>query len=297
VARVRSLLGLDLPPLEPGTPGDPGLFGPGSSVWWIGRERRLLLGGAAALLLQVAHPLVAEAVARHSDFERDPLRRLRATLDATLRVTFGDRRQAEVAAARVRAVHARVRGRLHDPVGPYPEGAPFDPTDPQLALWVHLTLIRTSLDTFDRFVRPLSPAERGRHWEEARPFARLFGVTDQVMPQDGASFEREFDRVVADDLALGSAARRLAGRILAPPIPVAAAPLLPLLRVVTAGLLPPRTRRDLGLRWSAGHRAAFSATAAAIRAAGPYLGSDLRFWPHAAVARHRIATDGTLARL
>src|SRR5438093_12192393 len=91
----RDLLGLRL---EPGQAGDPGLFGPGSVVWRVGRERVLLAGGPAALLLQLAHPLVAEGVAAHSGFEREPLQRLMATLDATLTITFGDRAQAEAAA-------------------------------------------------------------------------------------------------------------------------------------------------------------------------------------------------------
>src|SRR5437667_9471751 len=72
----RDLLGLRL---EPGRAGDPGLFGPGSVVWRVARERILLVGGPAALLLQLAHPLVAEAVAAHSGFGREPLQRLLAT--------------------------------------------------------------------------------------------------------------------------------------------------------------------------------------------------------------------------
>ncbi|MDP9398691.1 MAG: oxygenase MpaB family protein, partial [Actinomycetota bacterium] len=81
VASFRSLF----PPAPaPGVPGDPGLFGPASTAWSVLRERVVLLGGPAALLLQVAHPLVAAGVAEHSDFRADPLHRLRATLDATL---------------------------------------------------------------------------------------------------------------------------------------------------------------------------------------------------------------------
>ena len=45
-----------------------GLFGPASVTWKVNREAVLLLGGGRALLLQVAHPLVAAAVAAHSDF-------------------------------------------------------------------------------------------------------------------------------------------------------------------------------------------------------------------------------------
>src|SRR5439155_10340847 len=52
---------IGVPPPEPGEPGDPGLFGSGSTVWRIGRERALLLGGPAGLLMQIAHPLLATA--------------------------------------------------------------------------------------------------------------------------------------------------------------------------------------------------------------------------------------------
>ena len=125
-------LGPDLPPLEPGTPEDPGLFGPGSLVWRLGRERILLVGGAAALLLQIAHPLVAAGVADHSGFQDDPLRRLRATLDATLRITFGDAAQAAAAAAGVGAMHAGVRGRF----GPASvRSARERPTAPRTPAW------------------------------------------------------------------------------------------------------------------------------------------------------------------
>src|SRR5437899_10937020 len=81
-----------------GEPGDPGLFGPGSAAWSINARAWLVLGGGRALLLQIAHPLVAAAVADHSGFDRDPWERLWGTLDAVLNVTFGDTNQAHDAA-------------------------------------------------------------------------------------------------------------------------------------------------------------------------------------------------------
>src|SRR6266487_1180983 len=89
-ARLLGEVGLDLPPLDRGEPGDPGLFGPGSMIWTVARERVLIAVGPAALLMQLAHPLVAAGVAGHSDFRRDPLDRLRATLDSALAMSFGD---------------------------------------------------------------------------------------------------------------------------------------------------------------------------------------------------------------
>src|SRR3989442_3294578 len=174
-------LGLDLPRLELGKPGDPGLFGPDSMIWAVGRERILLAGGAAALLLQLAHPLVAAGVAAHSDFRADPFRRLQATLDTTLRITCGDHDEAAAAAERVERLHARVRGRMRKPVGRFDAGTPYDASDPNLALWVYASLLGTSLQVYGRFVRRLSLAHRERYYQEAKPFARLFGVGDDVL--------------------------------------------------------------------------------------------------------------------
>src|SRR5438105_13221343 len=135
-ARVLGHVGLDLPPLGAGAPGDPGLFGPQSMIWNVARERVLVAAGPAALLMQLAHPLVAAGVDDHSDFRRDPFARLRATLDDTLTISFGNSEQSERAADRVRAVHRRVRGRLRSGVGSYATGTPYDAADPALALWV-----------------------------------------------------------------------------------------------------------------------------------------------------------------
>ena len=140
-------LGVPSPPTG-GTPGDPGLFGPASTVWRLGRERVLLVGGPAALLMQLAHPLVAAAVARHSEFRHDPMRRLRGTLQAVLAITFGDRPQAEEAAAAVLAVHVRVRGTTTLRVGPYPPGTRYEASDPVLLAW-------TTRDEMDASVREL----------------------------------------------------------------------------------------------------------------------------------------------
>ena len=60
-----------------------GLYAPDSMMWQMNREAVLLLAGPRALLMQLAHPLVAAGVAAHSDFQSDPLRRLRRTSTAT----------------------------------------------------------------------------------------------------------------------------------------------------------------------------------------------------------------------
>jgi uncharacterized protein (DUF2236 family) len=285
--RLLAGIGLDLPPLEPGENGDPGLFGPGSMVWQVARERVLLVAGSAALLLQLAHPLVAAGVAAHSGFQSDPFQRLRATLDATLRVTFGDREQAHAAADGVRRVHQRVRGRLPQPVGQYAEGTIYDAQDPTLALWVFATLIATSVDGYGRLVKDLRPAGRERHYQEARSFARLFGVTDEVLPPDRAAFDRYYQSMVAGPaLSIGPQAAGLAAHVLAPPLPRWLRVSVPMVRGITADMLPEPIASSFGLtrRDAARGRTFERGLRAAVRVAP----GSVRYWPHYRIARARI---------
>jgi uncharacterized protein (DUF2236 family) len=189
----------------------------------------------------VANPLVAEAVDRHSSFREDPLARLRGTLDATLRITFGDARQAAEAAASVAAVHRTVRGGMSTPVGRVPAGTAYAADDPELAMWVHATLVWSALETYARFVGPIPEAGRARYYEESKRFARLFGVTDNVMPATYAGFAGYWRRAVVG-LAVGSAAARLADQILRPPFRFPLRATLPAMRAVTASLLPEPVR-------------------------------------------------------
>src|SRR5205085_5742513 len=115
---------------------DAGLFGPGSLTWRVNREGVLLLGGGRALLLQVAHPLVAAGVAQHSNYREDPFGRLFRTLDTVTTIVFGATPDAHEAAARLRRIHERVKGVADD-------GTPYQATDHDLIMWVHATLVDT----------------------------------------------------------------------------------------------------------------------------------------------------------
>jgi uncharacterized protein (DUF2236 family) len=295
VAPLLRELGLDVPSPAEGTPGDPGLFGPDSVVWRIARERILLATGPSALLMQLAHPLVAAGVSDHSEFRRDPFLRLRATLNATLTISFGDRRQVERATARVRATHNRVRGRLGTRTGPFPAGTLYDARHPDLAMWVHATLVEAALNGYALLVRPLSEPDRARYFEEVKPFAELFGVSASVMPATYGEFRRYLeDMVSGGDLAVGRDARELGGAVLDPPVRLPVRPAAGMTKLIASRLLPAALRRGYGLRWTATERAASSAIAAGVRAAVPVLPSAIRYWPHYRVAIRRTggATKG-----
>ena len=276
--------------LPPGIPGDPGWFGPGSQVWRVWREKLLLLGGPTALLLQLAHPLIAAGVAAHSSFRHDPLRRLRGTLDTTLTVAFGDRQQALTAAARVGKLHQRVQGRLPVASGCFPAGTVYHASDPHLALWVHATLVMVALDVTNQFISSLSLEQRADYYQQSKPFAMLFGVTEQVLPDSYVAFETYLQRMVqGPELAVDQTAQELAaavfdGWLLALPHPPAVAT-----RLLTAGLLPARFQEGFGLAWGRREQYLYAVLRGALRVAAPSLPPTLRFWPHYGVALRRVA--------
>ncbi|MCU1431204.1 MAG: hypothetical protein JWP95_309 [Actinotalea sp.] len=273
---------------DAGTTGDPGLFGPGSAAWRVGRERALLAGGPAALLLQVAHPLVAAGVAAHSDFTGDPLRRLHGTLDAVLTVTFGDRDQVRTAVRRVSDRHRTVRGALPVGTGPFAAGTPYRAADGELALWVFATLSWTTISVSDGFVRPLPVDAREAYYRDMREFGRLFGVPSTLLPATFADLHDYVRSQVHETLVVGPVARRLAAQILRPDPPIVAWPARPLPVLLAGGVLPPPVRDAYGLRWGRSERLAFAALQRSTRVIIPLLPSRVRLWPHSRIADQRM---------
>jgi uncharacterized protein (DUF2236 family) len=269
---------------------DRGLFGPESVTWRLTREQITLLGGGRALLLQLAHPMVAAGVAQYSDFQADPLKRLRRTLDATLAIVFGTTRQADKAAAQIRAVHDRVRGVLTEDVGRFTAGTPFEANDPSLLMWVQATLIDTAILVYQTFTGPVSDADLNRYYDESRTIALKLGVPDETLPATLADFRRYFDAMLAsDEIAVGSVGRELGRAVLAPTIRHVPGVLFRPAAVLTAGLLPPSVRDLYGLPWSPARERAFRAEVRLARLANKALPARIRLYPQARAALKRIA--------
>lgn len=278
VATVRQVLG-GLPPPESGEPGDPGLFGPGSMVWRVTGETVTILGGGRALLMQIAHPLVAAGVADHSLFEEDAFARLWRTLGRVLTVSFGDRDRAIAAARRVSEIHRGVVGER--------DGLPYRAMDPELLRWVHATLVDTGLLVYERFVGPLCPEERSRYVGEMVRFAEAFGVPRALAPSDPEAL-RAYVRDQVATLRISEEARELAEGIVRPALSPSLVPVREALLLVTAGLLPPAFREGFGLPWSPGRRRALDALAWTMRRTVPLLPANIRRWPHARDAVKRV---------
>ena len=259
-----------------------GLFTPASVTWRVHREAAVLLGGGRALLLQVAHPLVAAGVAAHSRFRSAPLERLRRTLDLMLTLVFADAAGTLRAVGEIERVHARVHGVLDADVGPFPSGTPYDANDPRLLFWVHATLVDTALGVYQRFVRPLSPAARVAYYEESKRVARLLGIPERLIPRTLGAFDTYMRRMIASDvLTVGPVGRDVASSILRPPFAFGLGVAFRPLNFVTVGLLPPALRDRFGLAWSPRREQALRMLATLTRVALPLAPACVRVLPQA----------------
>jgi uncharacterized protein (DUF2236 family) len=259
-----------------------GYFPPDSMIRRIGNTPVTpFLGGGPAVLLQVAHPLVAAGVTQHSDYRQDLWRRLVRTLRALYLIAFGTKAEAEDAGAAVQQVHAHVHGRTTAQLGPFPPGTPYAASDPELMLWVHATLVETSLAAYQRFVRRLPRADQERYYQEMRVVAQLFGTPARVLPRTLGDFRDYFRaQIESETITVTEPARSVAEIIVEAALPVPMRLLVPAHRLSTAGLLPPRLREEYGLRWSPLHALALPAAARSVRlAAWPVLAAASRLTP------------------
>ncbi len=212
-------------------------FGPESMMWRINRERVVLLGGAAAAVLQAAHPVVAAGVARHSRFRTDPTSRLRHTLNAVYAVAFGGAEAAEAVRRHVAHAHGKVRG---------PE---YSAADPEAQLWVLATLIQCSVIQYQRFVAPLSADELDQFLAENARFGQYFGLDPAHLPQAWSAFQNYWTgmlngKLLGRDPICGEVARA----VIRPDAPRHMRWLAPLTRALVLEYLPEPLRLRLGLK-------------------------------------------------
>ena len=261
-------------------------------TWKLHREVVLLAGWGSAILLQLAHPLVAQGVAEHSAFLREPrgrLGRLRRTLESMLALTFGDDHEAGRAVARINAIHDRVHGALSDRHGSFPAGAYYSAHDPDLLAWVHATLVDTFLATYHRFVADLTDEERDRYCAESVRIEPLLGIPAGLLPRTYGDLRRYMaTKLASGEIVPTDVARTLAREILYPPLPWPARPLTALSRLLTTGLLPPTIRRAYDLKWTPRRERVLWLVGATSRRTLPLLPGFLRDWPAARRASRRV---------
>lgn len=217
----------------------------------IAAEALTLAGGGRALLLQIAHPAVGRGVVDHSDFASRLMDRFDGTVLYLTATMYGS--PAEQAAMRrlVNRAHAPVRG--VDPAS----GASYNAFDPDLQLWVAATLYQTMMDLHTRVFGPLSPEQHDIAYQRLSRALSNLQLTVDRWPADRAAFDEYWERMIAS-LRVDADVLAVSRQILYPSgVAWWLRPGLPLLRLVTSGLLPTAVRDQFHLAWSGARQRRF----------------------------------------
>ena len=249
----------------------------------VNAERVMLLAWPRAILLQVAHPLVAAGVAAHSSFADGgfaAVHRLWQTVQAMLALTYGDEPERQEAIDGILAIHRRVNGTLRKAVGPYAAGTRYSAEDPDLVLWVHVTLLESMVLAHDALLSPLSAEERDAYCAESAwvPVALLARPED--VPTTWAATQDYLQRMYASGtLAVGEDGHAVGRAVLSPPLGPLAMPLTAIVRFLTRAWLPEDVRRVYGLSWSEADARRLPRVLNALRAVRRALPARIARWP------------------
>ena len=212
-------------------------------------DASLVLAGGRAILLQIADPVVAAGVSRHSDFARRPQQRLVHTLMYVYAVVLGTPEDAATATGFV--------DRAHEPV----TGA--DDADRQL--WVAATLYDSALRMHELLRGPVDPELAQAVLEAYAPLGVALRVPAERWPPTTAAFAAYWSSAVAG-LTVTDEARGVLRDLLHPRLaPAWVRAAMPVVRIVSVGMLPDDVRAAYGIPWGSGEQRRFDRTVGVVR--------------------------------
>ena len=224
--------------------GDPGYFGPNSIMWKVNKEITVLFGGARALLMHAAHPLIAAGARQTSFYQRDPWKRLIRTLSLQNSVTFGTKQEADDSAHRINKLHEVIKG--EDEVS----GGYYDALDHEQLLWVHACLQISSIYFYEKTVRKLTDEEKDQYHVENMKAAELVLINTKEMPQTHKGLK---DWVInksrsKDYLMFTDVAKDVQDIIAGGPVPTHIKPIWPFIAFTAFNTLPKEFKELYGVK-------------------------------------------------
>ncbi len=224
--------------------GDPGYFGPQSMMWKVNKEITVLFGGARALLMHAAHPLIAAGARQTSFYQRDPWKRLIRTLSLQNSVTFGTKEEADESAHRINKLHEVIKG--EDEI----TGGYYDALDHEQLLWVHACLQISSIYFYEKTVKKLTEKEKNQYHEENSIAAEMVLVNSKIMPKTHKELKdwvteksKEKDYLVLTDVAID-----VADIINGGPVPRHIKPIWPFIAFTAFNTLPREFKNIYGIK-------------------------------------------------
>ncbi len=224
--------------------GDPGYFGPQSMMWKINKEITVLFGGARALLMHAAHPLIAAGARQTSFYQRDPWKRLIRTLSLQNSVTFGTKEEADESAHRINKLHEVIKG--EDQV----TGGIYDALDHEQLLWVHACLQISSIYFYEKTVKRLTKEQKNQYHIENMKSAELVLIKTDIMPkthEDLKNWVIEKSKQ-SNYLHYTDVAKDVQEIIAGGPVPTHIKPIWPFIAFTAFNTLPPEFKKIYNIK-------------------------------------------------
>ena len=225
---------------------DPGYFGPNSMMWKVNKEITVLFGGARALLMHAAHPLIAAGARQTSFYQRDPWKRLIRTLSLQNSVTFGTIEEANDSATRINRLHEVIKGK--DEV----TGGYYDALDHEQLLWVHACLQISSIYFYEKTVRKLTDDEKNQYHDENMVSAKLVLIDIDKTPKTHEELKRWVMEKSREKnyLRLTDVAKDVQDIISGGPVPKHIKPIWPFISFTAFNTLPDEFKKLYGVKSS-----------------------------------------------
>lgn len=270
--------------------GDPGYFGPDSMMWKINKEITVLFGGARALLMHAAHPLIAAGARQTSFYQRDPWKRLIRTLSLQNSVTFGTVNEANDSATRINKLHEVIKGK--DEI----TGEIYDALDHDQLLWVHACLQLSSIYFYEKTVRKLSDDEKNQYHKENMLSAKLVLVDIEKMPINHDDLKKwVIDKSRTENYLLHTdVAKDVQDIISGGPVPSHIKPIWPFIAFTAFHTLPPEFQEIYGIKTTKIKKFILTANLLILKTTRPLLPPFFRLIPPARWANQRINKNPNL---
>lgn len=261
-----------------------GFFGPGSMTWKLYREPCVIIGSSRALLLQIAHPAIADGVKQYSNFQKEMAKRAHRTFTTMSRIWFGDKTTAINSAKRLHNIHSMIRGTAAWEIEDETIYKPYCAADPDLLFWVLATLIDTTIVATEKVMGQLPLHEKKQFYEESKISAQLMGIPPEVYPPDLEGFYERYQSMIdSETLCVGTSGKEISAAIFKLPFP-----LKKLLKIMAGGLLPTNISKQFGLEMTKFSGMIFNFIIAASKGFFKLTPATLRYAPAFHQANYRI---------
>ena len=270
---------------------DPGYFGPQSMMWKVNQEITVLFGGARALLMHAAHPLIAAGARQTSFYQRDPWKRLIRTLSLQNSVTFGTKKEADESSHRINKLHEVIKG--EDKI----TGGYYDALDHEQLLWVHACLQISSIYFYEKTVRKLTDDEKNQYHDENMVSAKLVLIDIDKTPKTHEELKRWVMEKSRDKnyLRLTDVAKDVQDIISGGPVPKHIKPIWPFISFTAFNTLPSEFKSIYGIEENKFKKILVGFNLKILKLTRPFLPPFFRLIAPARWAKQRINKDPFLS--